>query len=85
MNIDADVLENLIKFGAVNLLRLKVDPHILNKACKINVLLAELVDRFPVQQNLRAAGKMSQFWGVVAPQALKLPTPKPFGEPMSLR
>ena len=57
MNIDADVLENLIKLGAVNLLRLKVDSHILNKACKINVLLAELVDRFPVQQNLLAAGK----------------------------
>jgi hypothetical protein len=83
-NIDADVLENLIKLGAVNLLRLKVDPHILNKASKIIVLLAELVDRFQAQQNLLAAGKMSLFWGVVAPQVLRLPAPKPLGEPMSL-
>ena len=56
VDVPADVLQDFVKLGSMNALRLKIDTYILYEFLEIRILLTKFIDRFPVKEG-PAAGR----------------------------
>jgi hypothetical protein len=57
VDVLADVLQDFVKLGSMNALRLKIDTYILDEFFEIRILLTKFIYRFPVKEGPAAGRK----------------------------